>query len=202
VAAEQRYRGYYEPFGPWYAPRDPTVSPQGLGEPRSSKSAVEKGRTVRQSVHKNKCVFFCIHLGLFVHCYSCIRVEKQLLETIALQIQRLKPDNVPKPPYTFPSPKPIPQAPPPKSSAAKGKRAVKPKPPPKPAHRPLPVPPDPQPPLTTRISAYSPALPSGVLIETIKAGMNAQQENAAGGVPMPGGAGGGKGKRKVVRVRG
>ena len=59
-----------------------------------------------------------------------------------------------------------------------------------------PSPPQPHPPLTSRVSPYSPAIPSGVLIETLKAGMNAQE-----GAPAIGG-GGGKGKRKVVRVRG
>jgi signal recognition particle subunit SRP19 len=56
--------------------------------------------------------------------------------------------------------------------------------------------------LSNRISEFSPALSSGVLIDTVKAGMNAAP---AEGVPpgMPGmPAGAGKGKRKVVRVRG
>lgn len=68
----------------------------------------------------------------------------------------------------------------------------------------LPVPPEPHPALASRVSAYSPALSTGVLIETIKAGMNAQEANTAaagpgGGGPFPGMQ---KGKRKVVRVRG
>ncbi|KAJ3013264.1 hypothetical protein NUW54_g1641 [Trametes sanguinea] len=65
-------------------------------------------------------------------------------------------------------------------------------------HRPkVPMPPQPWPPLTSRVSPYSPALPSGVLIEAVKAGMSAQES-----VPGLPGGGGGKGKRKVVRVRG
>ena len=60
----------------------------------------------------------------------------------------------------------------------------------------LPQPPGPQPMLATCVSQYSPALPTGVLVDTIKAGMNA----AADAPPIAGGAGG-KGKRKVVRVR-
>lgn len=53
----------------------------------------------------------------------------------------------------------------------------------------------PHPPLANRVSPYSPALVSGVLVETVKAGMNAPD-------PGMGAMGGGKGKRKVVRVRG
>ena len=55
----------------------------------------------------------------------------------------------------------------------------------------LPQPPDPQ-----CLSQYSPALVSGVLVETIKAGMNANTD-----APAVAAGAGGKGKRKVVRVR-
>lgn len=69
----------------------------------------------------------------------------------------------------------------------------------------LPIPPEPLPPFASRVSPYSPAVSTGVLIETVKAGMNAQEVNAgpgAGpGTPNPAG-GAQKGKRKVVRVRG
>lgn len=54
----------------------------------------------------------------------------------------------------------------------------------------------PQPPDSQCLSQYSPALPSGVLVETIKAGMNASAD-----APAPPAGAGGKGKRKVVRVR-
>ncbi|OBZ78202.1 hypothetical protein A0H81_02578 [Grifola frondosa] len=137
-----------------------------------------------------------------------IKTKKQLLEMISFQIQLLKPDYVPKPPYTSePSPAaPVPTSAKGKHPAAKaGSKAT-------PASAALssmavppsagkghqskpPSPPTPYPPLTSRISPYSPALPSGVLIETVKAGMNAQE--AAPGIG--GGGGGGKGKRKVVR---
>jgi signal recognition particle subunit SRP19 len=71
----------------------------------------------------------------------------------------------------------------------------------KPAHRPLPAPPTPYPPLGNRISQYSPALSTGLLIDTVKAGMNAAAEGPLPGMPgLP--AGNSKGKRKVVRVRG
>jgi len=77
----------------------------------------------------------------------------------------------------------------------------------RPAYRPLPTPPTPLPPLGTRVSPYSPAISTGVLIETVKAGMaGAAAEGMGGPGPGPGGAAaggiGGKGKRKVVRVRG
>lgn len=145
-------------------------------------------------------------------------VEKQLLEMLAQQIQLFKPDLVPKPPYTS-EPSEVAPAPPTdaarpstpqpassakgKASAAKGKApsmpaaiSSAPAPPRKnQSQRPKPpVPPAPWPPLTSRVSPYSPALPSGVLVDTVKAGMSAQEA-------APGIAGGGKGKRKVVRVR-
>jgi signal recognition particle subunit SRP19 len=59
------------------------------------------------------------------------------------------------------------------------------------------MPPKPYPPLTSRLSAYSPALPSSVLVETVTAGMNAQENAASPSAGMSSG----KGKRKVVRVR-
>ncbi|KAH9887264.1 signal recognition particle, SRP19 subunit [Cubamyces lactineus] len=139
-----------------------------------------------------------------------IKTKKQLLEMIALQIQMLKPDSVPKPPYnTDPPVQPAEPAPP---TPSKGKQPAKPStkltsgtgsvsnttisPSPGTQRRQkVPAPPQPWPPLTSRVSPYSPALPSGVLIEAVKAGMSAQES-------VPGLPGGGKGKRKVVRVRG
>ncbi|KAI0371348.1 signal recognition particle SRP19 subunit [Pilatotrama ljubarskyi] len=141
-----------------------------------------------------------------------IKTKKQLLEMIAMQIQMLKPDNVPKPPYDTEVPAPAAETPPP-STPSKGKQPAKAStkltsgtgsvsntiisPSPGTKRRPrIPAPPQPWPPLTSRVSPYSPALPSGVLIDAVKAGMSAQE-------PAPGlpGGGGGKGKRKVVRVR-
>jgi len=144
--------------------------------------------------------------------------EKQLLEMICMQIQHLKPENVPRPPYNTSSSNPNPTASSassnsnPTSSSNKGKQPATAKskspiaPQPKQAGgRRLPVPPEPHPPLASRVSPYSPALSTGVLIETVKAGMNAQESNQ-GAVGGPGGAGvpniPSKGKRKVVRVRG
>jgi len=132
-----------------------------------------------------------------------IKSKKQLLEMIAFQIQRLKPEYIPKAPYTFTPPKPTP--PPQAKSNPKGKQ---PQSKPKQIAAPvstttktgcrLPVPPEPQPALASRLSPYSPAIATGVLIETIKAGMNAQEGS---GAAAAGSNLGQKGKRKVVRVR-
>ncbi|KAF8271803.1 hypothetical protein EI94DRAFT_1770154 [Lactarius quietus] len=132
----------------------------------------------------------CSRLGLGTLHENPGRVRKQLLETISFQIQRVKVDNVPHEPYTYPVPAPPPAAKPAKSKAAKSKPKLS-------TGRSLPSPPEPQPALKSRVSSYSPAVPSGVLIDTVRAGMNATEgQGAIGGIP------GGKGKRKVVRVRG
>jgi len=144
-----------------------------------------------------------------------VKTKKQLLEMICYQIQLQKPEHIPKPPFnTTPSsnvsiatsnPAPI-------SSNNKGKQPAmtKSKSPAPPSYtkkasgRQLPIPPEPLPPLTSRVSPYSPAISTGVLIDTVKAGMNANDANALG-TGAPGGAGmgsTGKGKRKVIRVRG
>lgn len=161
--------------------------------------------------------------------------EKQLLEMICYQLQLLKPENIPKPPYNLgilPIPVPSSQRTPessqtPATSATPSTSASTPKgktqpskskstpgshsqqppksdnaAPPKQTKRHLPIPPEPYPPFSTRMSAYSPTVASGVLIDTVKAGMNAQTEAGANAGPGTGGAGGtAKGKRKVVRVR-
>jgi signal recognition particle subunit SRP19 len=139
-----------------------------------------------------------------------IKSKKQLLEMISFQIQRLKPDNIPQKPFTFAPPKPVSVNLPTKSMTTKPKQltaktaksSLNPTPS-KPSGRRLPIPPDPQPALANRVSPYSPILPSGMLIDTVIAGMNAQ-ENSAGAIPgaPPVAGGAGKGKRKVVRVRG
>ncbi|KAH7910691.1 signal recognition particle, SRP19 subunit, partial [Hygrophoropsis aurantiaca] len=144
---------------------------------------------------------------------SAIKTRKQLLEMISFQIQRIKPDNVPRPPFTVtPPPAAISPSPASKSAlsnAAKGKQPAsktntKSTPPGShsqtlQAQARLPVPPQPQPSPSSRLSPYSPALPTGVLIETVKAGMNAQEPGAGSAAAS---AGAQKGKRKVVRVRG
>jgi signal recognition particle subunit SRP19 len=133
-----------------------------------------------------------------------------------MQIQMVKPENMPKPPYattttatgghTPSDPAPAP----PTSSKGKqpasktaGKGATSGTtvaPAAALANKRLPAPPAPHPPLANRVSPYSPALVSGVLIDTVKAGMNAP-DPITGALGGGGGGGGGKGKRKVVRVR-
>ncbi|KIK70246.1 hypothetical protein GYMLUDRAFT_34732 [Collybiopsis luxurians FD-317 M1] len=157
-----------------------------------------------------------------------IKTKRQLLEMISLQIQHLKPENIPRPPYsTSAAPSNTTSSSSPavaasssiSTSSNKGKAPATTKSkspiaaPPQPKKmggRQLPVPPEPTPSLAARVSPYSPALSTGVLIETVKAGMNASDSNA-GGAGGPGGAGASpfgapagpqKGKRKVVRVRG
>jgi len=136
---------------------------------------------------------------------STIKTKKQLLETISFHIQQEKTDNVPCLPYTYPLPVPPPNVKTTKSKAGAGKSTAggqvsKAKSNPtfsQPTGRPLPSPPEPRPALKSCVSAHSPALPSGVLIEAVRVGMNTTDgQGAAGGIP------GGKGKRKVVRVRG
>ncbi|KAJ7154752.1 signal recognition particle, SRP19 subunit [Mycena filopes] len=164
-----------------------------------------------------------------------IKTKKLLLEAIAARIQTLKPQSVPVPPFyptsspssADPTSTPPPasgkgkqtnSAPAPKSKTA-SKSASSSKTPAKPAKaagkepRPTPAPPHPHPPLAQRVSPYSPALASGVLVDAVKAGMAAQAQEAAAAAaaPVPGqqqvGQGGApgagqKGKKKVIRVRG
>ncbi|KAF8634846.1 hypothetical protein AX17_004094 [Amanita inopinata Kibby_2008] len=138
-----------------------------------------------------------------------IKTKKQLLEMICLQIQLAKPDNVPKPPYNTLVLQPATALIKPAPSSSKGKqpataklKSPPPLPPKKSSGRRLAVAPEPHPPLASRVSPYSPAVSTGVLVETVKAGMNAT-ENPIGGPGAPGGGAGlQKGKRKVIRVRG
>ncbi|KZV96870.1 signal recognition particle, SRP19 subunit [Exidia glandulosa HHB12029] len=105
-----------------------------------------------------------------VHVHPIIRTKRQLIERIASTIQATKPELVPSA-STDP--------------AAKKHKAS--------------VPPTPLPPMSERVSQYSPALESGVLVEAVKASMNPPQDGS-GAPAIPGGAG--KGKKKVIRVRG
>lgn len=159
-------------------------------------------------------------------------VETRLLEGICMYIHHIKPENAPQPPYTSSLTTPPLEASPSTqdsasaSSTAKGKSKATsttstlstpkvlalPSGTTKRARRHPPSAPHPHPPIAERLSIYSPALESGVLIEAVKAGMSAQEEAAAGaaGEGVEGGAGrgqgaqgaAGKGKRKVIRVRG
>lgn len=143
-----------------------------------------------------------------------IKTKKQLLELICFQIQRLKPENIPKPPYitsspTLPSSNPSSKMTSGVASSNKGKQPATTKskspaalPSKQTGGRRLPIPPEPHPPLASRVSPYSPAISAGVLIETVKAGMNATENPVAGSPGASGMPGMQKGKRKVVRVRG
>ncbi|KAL5498656.1 SEC65 [Sanghuangporus vaninii] len=139
-----------------------------------------------------------------------IRTKKMLLEAIALYIQSIKPELIPKPPFNYSRPIPLSSKQPQIKSAPKSSSSTSPESkggntnqkPSKTGHkrtpqRRLPQPPSPRPQLASSVSAYSPALPSGVLVETVKAGMSAIAAENANAPP-----GSGKGKRKVVRVRG
>ena len=167
------------------------------------------GQLVNPSITSSKA------LSPSLYSFDCSRShdlspEKLLLECIAYQIQCLKPELIPKTPYTYLPPK-LPPAPQPKHTAGgRGKQSQqKSKQPAQPTTTTpknkksnpgcrLPVPPEPQPALNNRLSTYSPAIAAGILIDTIKAGMSATEAGGAGG-PAPNL--GGKGKRKVVRIR-
>ena len=136
--------------------------------------------------------------------------EKQLLEAIAFYIQSVKPELIPKPPFdTARTTTEAEQATPSKQllttktksgSGTKKGGGKKDKAQTTQPHlrRALPSPPEPIPPFASRVSAYSPASTTGVFIDTLRAGMSAAAaENAAAPPGMSG-----KGKRKVVRVRG
>ncbi|KAF5318678.1 hypothetical protein D9619_010674 [Psilocybe cf. subviscida] len=179
----------------------------------------KEGKLVNPAIKTSESLFPAIK-----RIHRSFLAEKQLLEMICFQLQHVKPENVPKPPYktaatagagdvTTTDPTPASgkaaAATPTTPSSNKGKQpaAIKSKSPTaRPSHpsgRQLPVPPEPHPPLASRVSPYSPVISTGVLIETVKAGMNATDSNALG---APGGpaasAAAAKGKRKVVRVRG
>ncbi|KAF7323729.1 hypothetical protein MKEN_00593800 [Mycena kentingensis (nom. inval.)] len=139
-----------------------------------------------------------------------LKTKKLLLQMISERIQIEKPQFKPVPPFTSSAETPAPAPAPAASKAGKAKQTSAPAPKPKAqqARKPaLPSPPQPHPPLAARVSAYSPALASGVLVDTVKAGMAAQAQEAAAGQPgapagQQGAPGMQKGKRKVVRVRG
>jgi signal recognition particle subunit SRP19 len=151
--------------------------------------------------------------------------EKQLLEAITFQIHHLKPENIPKKPFNFTplgTSTATATSAAPSSTSAAAKTSTKGKQPAaaskttssvpassapgtpanQAAKQRLPVPPEPLPPVQSRLSPYSPAVPTGILVDAVKAGMNAQQDGPIPGLPGAGGAGMQKGKRKVVRVRG
>lgn len=125
---------------------------------------------------------------------------------IAKRMQEQHLDSIP---HQSTSPSSTPLSPNPPSTSTNSNKKDKSKPSPA-GHRTAPAPIRkttsklPQPPSGTplRVSQLSPAQEGNILIETVKAGMSAPgpgEGGAPGGV-VPG-MGGGKGKRKVVRVR-
>lgn len=195
---------------------------------------MEERREASQSRDQDK-FSSILHLASRNNILPIACLEKQLLDMICFQLQLLKPENVPKPPYTLgslPISAPLSQTTPEPASASitgpsgptaqqKGKApASKPKAgaasniptqqqssatmqdgKSKPTKRQLALPPDPAPPVSDRVSIYSPALASNVLIETVKAGMNAQAEGGPGSPGASAPPAMAKGKRKVLRVR-
>ena len=130
--------------------------------------------------------------------YSSSRAEKQLLEAISGLIQQRRPELIPKPEHQRANEtegvKSDPRAPssskaPPPSKHKKRKIHT-------------PKPPKPYPPLAQRVSGISPGIVSGVLIDAVKAGMDAMKQQQAEAQGAAAAAGVGKGKRKVLRVRG
>ncbi|KAF8510383.1 signal recognition particle, SRP19 subunit [Gautieria morchelliformis] len=136
--------------------------------------------------------------------HSHIKTKKQLLEAIAHNMQQQHPDLVPRP-VTDNANTPIYNPPPQTGTDVKLSSNKKDKAKTSSALRTAPSPISktksrmPQPPWDAlRVSQFSPAQEANILIETVKAGMNAPVpgEGAPGGQA----AVGGKGKRKVVRL--
>ncbi|KAG8846372.1 signal recognition particle subunit [Serendipita sp. 411] len=125
------------------------------------------------------------------------KTKKQLFEVISGIIQQRRPDLVPK----LDTPQPdkaemslsVPQASSSKVPLPSKQKQRK-------VHTPRP--PKPYPPIAQRVSGFSPVVVSGVLIDAVKAGMDAMKQQQAEAQNAAAAAGVGKGKRKVVRVRG
>jgi len=124
--------------------------------------------------------------------------EKQLLETISGMIQQRRPELVPKLEDQRAGDAEKARSGPPAASSSKAQLPSKHKK--RKIH--TPKPPKPYPPLTQRVSAVSPGIISGVLVDAVKAGMDAMKQQQAEAQNAAAAAGVGKGKRKVVRVRG
>ena len=103
---------------------------------------------------------------------------------IGTHIQSQKPDQIPKP--ELPPAVPTPEVKTPKSkNAGRGPR--------------LPKPPQPLPAMAERYGLYSPLISSGTMLDSWKVGTG---EKPVEGAPAgQGPQGGGKGKRKIIRIR-
>ncbi|QRV82150.1 signal recognition particle SRP19 subunit [Ceratobasidium sp. AG-Ba] len=120
--------------------------------------------------------------------------KKRLLEAIAIQIQKHKPEQIPTPETSVPSRAP------PKSALAKGqptqRKSFK-----------VPQAPQPWPKLQDRVSPYSPIVDAGIYVDAVKNSLATEKKNAETGAGAIAGqqqaqANAGKGKKKVIRVRG
>ncbi|KAG8823881.1 signal recognition particle subunit [Serendipita sp. 399] len=125
------------------------------------------------------------------------KTKKQILEVISGIIQQRRPDLVPKPDISRVDKL---EASPSVPQASSSKMQARPKHKPRKIHPPRP--PKPHPPIAQRVSGLSPVVVSGVLIDAVKAGMDAMKQQQAEAQNAAAAAGVGKGKRKVVRVRG
>jgi len=138
-----------------------------------------------------------------------LKTKKQLLEAISRQIQRTDPSLIPTPDQLRSAATHQPDAGAPSTSSSSKKPAATNKPKTKPKNGAKPTePPSPLPEIGQRLPPWSPALETGVLLETMKVALGQAEkgEGAGAGPGAPGGPGGagtaGKGKRKVIRVRG
>ena len=118
--------------------------------------------------------------------------EKRLLEAIAAILHTTRPDLVPRPEQRTPH---VAES----SQQASTSKKVPTK---KRRNRSRPHPPLPWPDIRERLPEVSPALESGLLIDAVKAGLDAMKQQQAEAQQTAGPSGVGKGKRKVVRVRG
>jgi len=136
-----------------------------------------------------------------------LKTKKQLLEAISRQIQRTDPSLIPTPDQlrSTITHEPDTNAPSTSSSSKKAIAPSKSKSKPKSGTKPT-EPPSPLPEISQRLPPWSPALESGVLLDTMKVALGQGEKGEGAGAGAAGGPGGagmaGKGKRKVIRVRG
>jgi signal recognition particle subunit SRP19 len=126
---------------------------------------------------------------------SNVLPEKRLLEAIAAILHTTQPDLIPRPIQKAPH---VAETAEPSQQASTSKKV----PTKKGRNRRRPQPPQPWPEIRERLPEVSPALESGLLIDAVKAGLDAMKQQQAEAQQTAGPSGVGKGKRKVVRVRG
>ncbi|CAE6461856.1 unnamed protein product [Rhizoctonia solani] len=129
--------------------------------------------------------------------------KKRLLEAISLQIQIHKPDQVPTPETSVPI-----KAPPKPTQATAKSSKYTPGPTQRKSFKP-PQAPQPWPKLQDRVSPYSPMIDGAIYVDAVSSALAAEKkaENTGaiagqGQVQGQAGAAAGKGKKKVIRVRG